>query len=350
MSASRLFLSGQDLERLVKSGNADDRAVAAHKVCRLMERHATSPADRAAAQEIIRIVSTDAAELVRRALAVTLRTSVLVPQDVARRLAHDADAVAEPLLIHSPVFGDDDLADIVRTGGPVRQIAIARRTTLSEPVTDALSAHGVEEAVVIACANDNARFNEAGLSRVLDRFGASEMIHNALVHRQALPLPLTQRLMRMVGDTLKPRLLAHHTPEKLIRHDPAAERLTPSLMLRALGRGDLRFFEHALSTLSGIAHERTWLMVHDAGPLGFRAIYDRAGLPARLFNTFRMAVETCKLLKAEQDHLDPLAFQERLIERFLTQAPYAPQEDLIWLYKCLTRPEEAEAPPAAKAA
>jgi uncharacterized protein (DUF2336 family) len=43
----------------------------------------------------------------------------------------------------------------------------------------------------------------------------------------------------------------------------------------------MAFFEHALAELAGTPHARAWLMVHDAGPLGLKAIYDRAELSKR---------------------------------------------------------------------
>ncbi|MFT4089426.1 MAG: DUF2336 domain-containing protein [Asticcacaulis sp.] len=367
MSVSRLILSEQDIERLIKSDNADDRAVAAHKVCRIIEGGEFSAENRAAAQDIIRIVADDTAELVRRALAVTLRTSTLLPEDVAHKLAQDVPMVAVPILSYSPIFTDAELAEIIRTGGPVRQIAVAKRSALSETVTSALSTYGVEEAVVIACANDNAQFNDDSLGRVLERFGASEIVQSALVYRQALPVFVAERLVQVVGEALKQQLIARHdiapevaaklteaTQERatlemhdpvLTRRDPAElarqladmGRLTPSLMLRALARGQMAFFEHALAILSGVPHMRAALMVHDAGPLGFRAIYDRAGLPARLYQTFQTALEAYSQLEAEQGYLEPLQFQERLIERFLTQVPYASREDLMHLYERLDR-------------
>ncbi len=61
----RASLSDLDIQRLVRSENADDRAVATHKICRAMERGGLSEGDRRAAQEIIRMLAQDAAELVR---------------------------------------------------------------------------------------------------------------------------------------------------------------------------------------------------------------------------------------------------------------------------------------------
>jgi uncharacterized protein (DUF2336 family) len=365
--AGRPSLSDADIKRLVRSENADDRAVATHKICRVMERAELGDVDRAAAQEIIRMLAADAAELVRRALAVTLRTSELLPHDVAMKLAQDVTTVAVPLLTHSPLFTDEDLAQIIRAGGPVRQVAIAKRDELSERVTTALSEHAVEEAVVIACANDNAHFSEGGINHVVDRFGASEVLHSVLINRKALPVSISERLVHVVSSALREKLITRHAikpetaieivaatqeratldladqagaspdPQALARHLMTNGRLTPSLMLRALARGHMGFFEHAIAELSGVPHERTWLMVHDAGSLGFRAIYDRAGLPGRMFQTFRLAVDTYHALTQEAGHLEPARLQERLIERFLTQMPFAPREDLLYLYERLDR-------------
>ncbi|HWU48923.1 MAG TPA: DUF2336 domain-containing protein [Asticcacaulis sp.] len=370
----RMALTESDIERLVRSDNADDRAVATHKVCRLMERSALSDGERAAAQDIVRMLAQDAAELVRRALAVTLRASDLLPHDVAMKLAQDAVSVAAPVISHSPLFSDADLTEIVRSGGPARQIAVARRDHLSETVTSALAEGAVEEAVVIACANDNARFSESGMGRVLDRFGASEVVHSVLIHRASLPVSVSERLIHIVSGALREQLVAQHAirpetaleiatatqeratldladqtgrnrdPEALAQHLAANGRLNASLLLRALVRGHMSFFEHGLAALSGVPHARTWLMVHDAGALGLRAVYDRAGLPARLFPTFRIAVDAWRALASEAGDMDSGRFQTLLIERFLTQAPYAPREDLIYLYERLDRRLSAQTP------
>lgn len=371
-SHSRAPLSAEDIQRLVKSENADDRAVATHKICRIMDRGGLTEQERDAAHAIVRMLAKDAAELVRRALAVTLRASDMIPHDVAMTLAQDALSIAVPMLKSSPVFTDADLADIVRRGGPARQVAIAHRDHLPETVTGALAEVAVEEAVVVACANDNARFTEADLSRVVSRFETSKVMHNVLVNRAVLPISISERLVHLVSARLREQLVMRHAirPETATEiaeaareratldlvdqtgryHDPRAlahhlatnDRLTASLLLRALVRGHIGFFEHGLAELSGVPHTRTWLMVHDAGSLGLRAIYDRAGLPARLFPTFRLALELWRSLTQENGHLDRGQFQTALIERFLTCLPYAPREDLIYLYERLDRRPPAE--------
>ena len=83
MATTRAALTDGDIRMLVKGETADSRAAAAHKLCRRLDQQTLNDEDRAKAQDILRIMAGDAAELVRRALAVTLRESPLVPHDVA---------------------------------------------------------------------------------------------------------------------------------------------------------------------------------------------------------------------------------------------------------------------------
>jgi uncharacterized protein (DUF2336 family) len=80
-----------------------------------------------------------------------------------------------------------------------------------------------------------------------------------------------------------------------------------------------------------VPHHRTWLMIHDAGPRGLRAIYERAGLPLRLFPAFRAGVDTYHLMEFEGGPRERQRFQERMLQRFLTQASVTPKEDLDYL-------------------
>ena len=129
MTSSRLTLTEEDLKRLLCSEAEEERAVEAHKLCRSMDRLELDDQERAAAQKIISILATDSAELVRRALAITLKASDLIPIEVARKLALDIDSIALPLIQHSPVFDDEDLIEIVRAGAAARQMAVASRWT-----------------------------------------------------------------------------------------------------------------------------------------------------------------------------------------------------------------------------
>jgi uncharacterized protein (DUF2336 family) len=377
MTAYRARLTEIDIRRLIQSSDEDERAAAAHKLCRSIDRAELDDEDRAAAQKILRLMANDAAELVRRALAVTLKSSDLIPHDVARRLAADVDSVALPMINFSPVFTDADLIEIVQAGSAVRQVAVAGRPSVGRDVAGALSEVGCEQAVRTLAANDNADIAEGALARCIDRFGASADVVAALAYRQVLPLAVSERLIELASDSVREHLVTRHAvaPETAIRLASfARERATVdlidqasahadlrvfvanlnarkvlngSLLLRALARGQMALFEHGMAELAGTPHQRAWLMIHDAGPLGLKAIYDRAGLPPRLFQAFRAGVDTWRMLQAEGVDTAGDTFRQQMLERFLTQRPNAPREDLAYL---MERLDQAPAPARISAA
>jgi len=361
MATTRAALTDEDIRTLLKGATADERAAAAQKLCQTIERAPLTDEDRALAAEIVRVMAADAAELVRRALATTLKASPMLPRDVALKLARDVESVCLPVLAFSPAFTDDDLTDIVRLGGPVRQLAVARRPTLAQPVTDALARHGSEKAVAAACTNDKADFGEAALQRIVDRFAESERVLTAVAYRAVLPLSVSERLVALVSEQVREHLVAKHAiaPELamelafgaaeratvdlvdqagrtadvkgFVAHLHASKRLTASLLLRALAQGHMTFFEWGVAELAGVPHHRTWLMIHDAGPLGLKAIYERAGLPARLFTAFRAAVDTYHSMEFDGGARDRERFQQKMLQRFLTSPQPAAREDVDYL-------------------
>ena len=195
MTASRARLTDLDLHRLIKSGDDDERATAAHKLCRAIDRADLSELDRAAAEKILRVLAGDVAEMVRRALAVTLKSSDLVPRDVARRLARDVDSVAMPMIAFSPAFADEDLIEIVRSGSSSRQTAVAGRPKVSRDVSDVIAAEAGELAVRTLAANDNADLSESAMGRAVQRFGTSKELVAALAYRPVLPMAITEKLI-----------------------------------------------------------------------------------------------------------------------------------------------------------
>jgi uncharacterized protein (DUF2336 family) len=367
MAMTRSALTEEDIRTLVKGATPDERAVAARKLCAVIDKSPLSDEDRALAAEILRVMAADAAELVRRALAETLKASPLLPRDVALKLARDVDVVCLPVLSFSPAFTDEDLAEIVRRGGPVRQLAIAKRPELSRAITDSLAEHGSEKAVAAACANPGADFAEESLRAVIGRFEASEKVLAAVAYRQALPLSVTEKLIGLVGDAVRDHLITRHavSPETaleivtataeratvdlvdqagraadmkgFVAHLHETQRLTPSLLLRAAAHGHMTFFEWGVAELAGVPHHRTWLMIHDAGPLGLRAIYERAGLPARLFPAFRAAADAFHSMEFDGGVKDCERFQERMLQRFLTQETAAARDDVDYLLERMDR-------------
>lgn len=362
----RARLTDGDIRTLMKGPTEADRGQAAHKICRSIEQSELSPEERLHAEAIMRLMLEDAAVLVRRALAVALKNSPKLPRDVAMTLAKDVDSIALPILQGSPSLTDTDLVEILRSAPPARQVAIASREKISTTVTGAIADYGVPAAVERALANDNALFDQKGLDAAINRFADRPAIVETMIHRKSLPIGITEKLVSMVTGEMFDHLVNHHALPPQMAIDLASSarervtvdlieqamhqtdlprfigqlnlhgRLTPSLIMRALCLGHIDFVEHSLAELSGLPHGRAWLMIHDGGPLGLKAIFERAGLPSRLFPPFRAAVDVYHQIDRSAYGADDRdRFRAIMIERVLTLFQSVPKDDLDYLLEKL---------------
>jgi hypothetical protein len=104
----------------------------------------------------------------------------------------------------------------------------------------------------------------------------------------------------------------------LIRHLRDSGQLTAGLLLRALLSGNVRLFEEALADLADLPLERAAALVHRGGA-GFRALYERAGLPELPYPAFREAIETMRESGFVAEGGGAARLKRRIIERVLTR-------------------------------
>lgn len=361
----RASLTDSDIRTLIKGPTEDDRAQAAHKICRCIEEVELTAEGRAHAEGIMAIMAADAAVLVRRALSVALKNSPKLPREIANKLAQDVESIALPVILNSPSLTDADLVAIVRASPPAKQVAVASREKLSVEVTGAIARYAPAEAVERALANDNALFDEDGLETSLSRFEGLSSVTAAMVRRNVLPVSIAEKLVTIVSGELFDHLVNNHELPPQLAIDLAMGareratidiveqasrqrdldgfvqqlnlngRLTPSLLMRGLCLGHLDFVEHAMAELAGLSHQRMWLLMHDSGPLGLKAAFDRAGLPPRLFPSFRAAVEVYHSIEREGGAQDRIIFRKRMLERTLTLFQSVPKDDLDYLLEKL---------------
>ncbi|MCE2889947.1 MAG: DUF2336 domain-containing protein [Hyphomonadaceae bacterium] len=373
VSTLRVNLSEADIRALIKGDTDEDRALACYRLCRRIDTVTLTDEERAYAEQILQIVVTGAAERVRRALAVTLKASPNLPPEIAAKLARDIESIAVPLLESSPVLNDEDLVEILESAEPARQYAIARRETLSETVTTALCNFAVDGAIIEALHNGGAEFNDVGMTRALDRFPTARALQEAMVERPILPVLVSEKLAARLTGELFDRLVEKHAMPPQMAIDLATNtreragidliaqaglqadmkryvqqlhlngRLTPSFVLRALCQGEVRLVEYAFAELAGIPHNKAWLLVHDGGTMGLRAIFERANMPPSLYPAFRAAIEVLHETEFDGTADDRIRFRKRMIERVLTRFQSIPDEDLNYLLEKLDYVrEEAE--------
>lgn len=357
-------LSSYDVARLMSEPSPDVRAELADKVAGDLSGNGLTPAEVKLAQEIVRILARDVEEKVRASLSRGLRHSPNLPRDVARKLAEDIEYVALPMLADSLVLTDEDLIEIIQHGSSRKQEAVASRPDLAESVSDALITHGDEPAVAVLMGNNTARIAENSFNRAVTRFSNSDLVKEAMVLRETLPITVAERLVTMVSKALQAHLAKAHdlapatvaaivltSREHAIIHLSLGAsdeqlrqmvtqmhrngRLTPSLMLRALCTGDIAFFEAAMAAKSDVPLDNAQILIHEPSRRGLAALYQKAEMPDALFIAVRAAVEVVDETRFDGEPRDLERFRSRVISRVLTLVETVDAADADYLLEKL---------------
>ncbi|MBL4666643.1 MAG: DUF2336 domain-containing protein [Sneathiella sp.] len=342
-------LSPADVERLLSDRSPETRAQTVQKIAGSLTDRKFSEKERAEAEQIFRLLVSDAEVLVRQTLAETLKTLPELPHDIAYSLANDISDVAAPMLSYSEVLSDNDLAEIISSKSEKHQTAIAGRSVVSEAISEKLADTGNEDVVATLMGNDGAQISEKTFEKVLDEFGDSEKVNAPMVNRSALPITVAERLVTLVSDKLRDHLVSHHDMSPTIATDLILEsrektmigslkegtseselvqlidqlhkngRLTPTIILRALCVGDIDFFETALSKGADISVSNVHMLVSDVGGEGLRRLCTKFEIPKGLVEMMRVAVGVVKELEYDGAPGDRERFRDQVIQRVLTR-------------------------------
>jgi uncharacterized protein (DUF2336 family) len=322
--------------------------------------------DRLAAEGAMTMLLDDPSPLVRRALADVFAASEYAPANVVHALACDQPDVAGPILHRSPLLLDADLVEAVAGGETVRQAAVAMRKLLPCSVAAAIAEVGCAEACLILLENRHAEIVPFSLDRIVERHGHLAAIRVALLARSDLPAPTRQALVLKLSQTLAHFVtsrawlapdraqritreacekatvaLAAQSPETevrpLIRHLCESGQLNAGLILRSLLSGNVEFFEEALAELAQVPLARVAGIVHDRRGASFRALYEKAGLPASTFLAFREALEAMREDGFSHEIGGASRLKRRIIERALTRCEGEAPDEIEPLLTLLRR-------------
>jgi uncharacterized protein (DUF2336 family) len=342
-------LSKSDVERLLKDPSVDARADAAAKIATHYDTTVDfGTQEKKLAEEIFSLMCKDAEVRVRSALAANLKECPFLPHDIARTLADDVASVSTPILQFSSVLTDGDLIEIVNSQGEDKQKAIASRPRVSTDVSDALIETRNEAVVGTLVANDDAEISTGSMQRVLDDFADSDFIKSSMVGRSALPMAVSERLVNMVSDRLQQELVARHElpadsvsdlilqsrekatlglmdgknraeeSRRLIIHLYQNNRLTPTIMLRALCMGDMDFFEGSVAVRARTPLSNARALIHGRDRQQIASLLEKAELPKRLRPAFEAAIDVAEDTDYDGGRDDQDRFRRRMIERIIT--------------------------------
>jgi len=172
---------------------------------------------------------------VRAELARRLAVIPNAPPRIIRKLAFDDEIiVAGPVLSQSERLSDDMLIENARTKSQLHLLAISKRKTLSEPVTDVLTERGERDVLAGVVANAGAHFSGTGYAALVGRAEDDELILS-IGERQGLPRHFFLKLVAKASDNVRRRLEEHNpqaanvireTVGKIVRDVHAATKIT----------------------------------------------------------------------------------------------------------------------------
>jgi len=358
-------LDTDDIRIVVRHPDEAVRATAAQRICRDVRSKTLTDEERGFAHKLLKYIAEDSADMVRRALAVTLKNSPKLPRDIALKLAKDIDNIAVPILTHSPVFTDEDLIAVLRSKAAAKVLAVARRVSVSDHVVRAIIRFGDSHSVAEVAANDGALISEESASEMLELYKNDNLITAGMIQRRDLPPVIVEKLITAVSEEAAIRITQRHRVSADLAIDianrsreraivdfiqpswPAKEmdkfvarlhqeaRLTHGLIIRAIGCGHMRFTEQALATLSGVSVRKSVLMIHDGGPFGLKALCARAGLNDNNTKIIRAACAIYRDLELSGLDYDNESFRQLMIERVLTLPFDLPEAEQFWFLEKL---------------
>jgi uncharacterized protein (DUF2336 family) len=150
----------------------------------------------------------DEIEVAARAqLAEKLARNDVAPVNIIHKLAFDDSIdVAGPILRQSTRLDDNALVTNAQTKSQPHLLAISRRESLDDTITDVLVTRGNREVVNSVASNDGARFSGFGFLHMIKRAEGDSILAEQLGLRKDIPRNLFQQLIAKASNDVKKRL------------------------------------------------------------------------------------------------------------------------------------------------
>ena len=317
-------ISPEELEQLfelARQKSREGRAELYRNVASLFEGADDRLADRERAlmTDIMRRLSHEVEMAVRRRLADQIAKNPQAPHELVVLLANDRIEVAYPILVESEVLRDADLVEVVQHRTFQHRMAVAMRTGLSEPVTDALVKGGEPDVIVQLLTNTDARISADALAHLVQESERIDRYQNPLLRRGDLPKELALRMLAWVSAALREYVIDHFDVDvhelddalsavvddarwddqngtdedgpsrRLVEKLFAAGELTPSFLLKSLNRGEVLMFELAFARLTGLRATLMRRILYEPGGEGLAMACRAIGIDRSVFMTlFRL--------------------------------------------------------------
>jgi uncharacterized protein (DUF2336 family) len=217
-----------DVESAITNGGGGRRSQMLRRVTDLFVGNCPNytAAEIALFDDVIGLLAAEIETAARVTLAAQLAPVPNAPPRIISRLATDeAIEVAWPVLAHSECVDEQTLIQTASTRSQQHMLAICRRKTLGERVTDVMIARGERPVLAGLANNDGAKFSDLGYATLVDRSEGDDDLMTRIGLRNDVPRQLFIKLLDKASAEVRTRLSAAH-PDTLILVNDAVRKAT----------------------------------------------------------------------------------------------------------------------------
>jgi uncharacterized protein (DUF2336 family) len=207
MNTAKSFL--RDLDDAVQRGSDESRARALWHTTDLMIAGRYSDAEIWTFGEVIARLADEIEVAARAQLSKRLAKFDRAPVNIIHKLAFDdAIEVAGPILQDSERLEPYALVANVCLKSQPHMLAISKRKSIAESVTDVLVTRGDQDVVNSVAGNSGARFSDFGFLHMVQRAEGDSILAEQLGLRKDIPRQVFQQLIAKASDDVRKRLEA----------------------------------------------------------------------------------------------------------------------------------------------
>ena len=342
-------LSKEDISALSKSPNLAIKSSTAKKITVYYNGKDLTAKGKKIAEDIFRVMISDVEVKVREVISQSLASCKNLPKDIVKKLIEDKNSVSLSFITFYEDLSKDDLINILDKQSLAKQKAVAQRKNLSEDISDYIATKCNEEVVIVLVSNSSANIKEKTYLSIVQKYPESTGIKKSLVYRNELPVSIVEKIITSLSEDLKERLISNHELpsniasdiveqvkekatlqisedyssdeqiEQLVQQLNKNNRLTGTLVVRAVCTGDLKFFEYALALLtrSTLSEVRKVLFNSNADFM-IRNLLRKAFIPNNMFPAVFSALKVINDLKFDCTKTNRALFTHKVIERILS--------------------------------
>lgn len=233
----------KELQDTIASGSADRRSVTLLRLVDLLltEGERLSEAKvglfDAVLLGFVRTCETDALVEVSSRLA----PAACAPHATVKQLASHPDInVAAPVLTGSPKLSTDDLIEAAAAHGQDHLVAIAKRDSLDEALSDVLIELGGRDVRLSVAGNPGAKLSATALKRLVAAAKDDSLLTEKTGLRADLPSDLLEKLLRHASQAARARVLAKTPPHRRAEVQRSVEEIEKKIAQEAVRPRDFR--------------------------------------------------------------------------------------------------------------